>query len=168
MNWEAIGAIGELLGAFFVFITLIYLSFQIRSNSKMLISQNIHSSTQHMQDLMSLQVHPDVITASIKGEEGKDLDLKDSLVLEAYAVSMMFTYWNRYEHHKQGLSSMLSWEDSRKSMADYLAIPWLKNWWGEYGSKRFSEDFVHEVNLLIAEESSDPNYHQRLVKKLQF
>ena len=40
MNWEAIGAIGEITGATAVVITLIYLAVQVRQNS-----QNQHSST---------------------------------------------------------------------------------------------------------------------------
>ena len=34
MNWEAIGAVGELVGALAVLVTLIYLSMQIRQNTK--------------------------------------------------------------------------------------------------------------------------------------
>jgi hypothetical protein len=34
MNWESIGAVGELIGAFAVVITLIYLSTQTRENTK--------------------------------------------------------------------------------------------------------------------------------------
>ena len=33
MNWEAIGAIGEIIGAIAVFLSLIYLALQIRSNT---------------------------------------------------------------------------------------------------------------------------------------
>jgi len=36
MNWEAIGAIGEVLGAFGVIVTLAYLAIQIRQNSHQL------------------------------------------------------------------------------------------------------------------------------------
>ena len=34
MNWEAIGAIGEIVGATAVFVTLVYLAVQIRQNTK--------------------------------------------------------------------------------------------------------------------------------------
>ncbi len=34
MNWEAIGAIGEIIGAMAVFLTLVYLALQIRQNTK--------------------------------------------------------------------------------------------------------------------------------------
>ena len=36
MNWEAIGAIGEVLGALAVIGSLVYLALQIRANSRML------------------------------------------------------------------------------------------------------------------------------------
>ena len=35
MNWEALGALAELLGAISVFLTLIYLARQINENSKL-------------------------------------------------------------------------------------------------------------------------------------
>ena len=36
MNWDAIGAVGEILGALAVFVTLIYLAIQTRDNVKVL------------------------------------------------------------------------------------------------------------------------------------
>jgi hypothetical protein len=33
MNWDAIGATGEIVGALVVFLTLIYLAIQIRQNT---------------------------------------------------------------------------------------------------------------------------------------
>ncbi len=34
MNWEAIGAVGETVGALAVLVTLVYLAMQIRQNTK--------------------------------------------------------------------------------------------------------------------------------------
>jgi hypothetical protein len=34
MNWEAIGAIGEVVGAFAVFLSLLYLAIQIRNSRR--------------------------------------------------------------------------------------------------------------------------------------
>ena len=39
MNWEAVGAIAEMLGAVGVIATLLYLSFQIKQNSKAIEAQ---------------------------------------------------------------------------------------------------------------------------------
>ena len=36
MNWDAIGAVGEILGALAVFVSLIYLALQVHQNNKQL------------------------------------------------------------------------------------------------------------------------------------
>ena len=49
MNWDALGAVAELLGAIAVFLTLAYLTVQVRQNSKALEQQNKFSAAQIMQ-----------------------------------------------------------------------------------------------------------------------
>ena len=49
MNWDALGAIAELLGAIAVFLTLAYLTVQVRQNSAALKQQNQFSAAQIMQ-----------------------------------------------------------------------------------------------------------------------
>ena len=49
MNWDALGAIAELLGAIAVFATLAYLTVQIRQSAKALELQNQFSAAQIMQ-----------------------------------------------------------------------------------------------------------------------
>lgn len=49
MNWDALGAIAELLGAIAVFLTLAYLTIQVRQNSVALDLQNQFSAAQIMQ-----------------------------------------------------------------------------------------------------------------------
>lgn len=49
MNWDALGAIAELLGAVAVFLTLAYLTIQIRQNSAGLDQKNKFSAAQILQ-----------------------------------------------------------------------------------------------------------------------
>ena len=46
MNWDAIGAIGEIIGALAVLATLIYLSIQLKQNTKSINSNNHNFVTQ--------------------------------------------------------------------------------------------------------------------------
>jgi len=46
MNWDAISAIGEILGAIAVVATLGYLAVQIRQNTTALSVSSFHASTQ--------------------------------------------------------------------------------------------------------------------------
>ena len=49
MNWEAIGAVGEVLGAIGVIVTLGYLAVRIRQNTRQLDQNNlsVRSSSSH-------------------------------------------------------------------------------------------------------------------------
>ena len=49
MNWDAIGAIAELLGAIAVFATLVYLTVQVRQSAKAIEQQYQFSAAQIMQ-----------------------------------------------------------------------------------------------------------------------
>ena len=53
MNWEALGAIAELLGAVSVLLTLIYLAIQVRENSKVQTINTYNSVVGGFSDLYS-------------------------------------------------------------------------------------------------------------------
>ena len=50
MNWEALGAIGEVVGAIAVVLTLAYLAIQVRQNSNALDQQNKVEKAKTVQD----------------------------------------------------------------------------------------------------------------------
>ena len=52
MNWEAIGAGGEIVGALAVFLTLAYLSIQIRQNTKAVRASAIDSALSHIYHIL--------------------------------------------------------------------------------------------------------------------
>jgi len=49
MNWDAVGAVGELLGATAVLVTLAYLSVQVRQNARSLDQQNRFAAAEMLQ-----------------------------------------------------------------------------------------------------------------------
>ena len=54
MNWDAIGAIGEIAGAVVVAITLFYLVIQIRQNNKALQLNTANAVKEELQAMFSL------------------------------------------------------------------------------------------------------------------
>ena len=72
MNWDALGAIAELLGAIAVFLTLAYLTIQVRQNSKALMLQNQFSAAQIMQARTDTMMHVcDTVLSEEKNMEAK-------------------------------------------------------------------------------------------------
>ena len=73
MNWEAIGAVGEILGALAVLITLIYLALQVRQNTRA-------TNRTAFQELMNYYAQ---ITSFASSREGAELLAKSRHGLES-------------------------------------------------------------------------------------
>jgi type III secretory pathway lipoprotein EscJ len=56
MNWEAIGAIGEWVGAVAVLATLIYLAVQIKQNTRQLKSNSLQNMASRMDGVLTARV----------------------------------------------------------------------------------------------------------------
>jgi hypothetical protein len=70
MNWDAIGAIGEIIGALAVFLTLIYLSMQIRQNTRAVQASAVDSAinqVNHIRD--AVFTDPEVTSMFRRGNE---------------------------------------------------------------------------------------------------
>ena len=54
MNWGAIGAVGEIIGALAVFLTLVYLAIQIRQNTKSVQASAVDASISKVNDVRNV------------------------------------------------------------------------------------------------------------------
>ena len=105
MNWDALGALGEVMGAIAVFITLIYLATQIkhaRAETHRAVSQARNESNR---ELIALGLQDKILEAHIKAEMAFAPDSSEPLEMlmakaalsreEAIRVLMVFVaYWN--------------------------------------------------------------------------
>jgi len=72
MNWDAIGAIGQMLGSIAVFITLVYLALQVRQNTL------AHRVTAHMgryafaREQTGMMINPETAALTLKGLSDSD------------------------------------------------------------------------------------------------
>jgi hypothetical protein len=115
VNWEAIGAIAELLGAIGVITTLIYLSIQIRQNThaldethKLSVAQAYqHRAQMQHDDLVSQRDSPHLAELMSRLEETTDLgDLssEDVFRLNVHCQGL----WARLDNvHRQGQLGLL-------------------------------------------------------------
>ena len=94
MNWDAIGAIAELIGAIVVVITLIYLSVQLRQNTKAIEYSTdrgvFEDAYKWMYTLVESPEITDLYIAGMRGDEQSSSDrLRFSLLLNT-----LFVHWN--------------------------------------------------------------------------
>ena len=66
MNWEAVSAIGELIGALAVLLTLVFLIVQIRQNTIALQQQGSRESTSSLAQLTGVVMQPEIASIICK------------------------------------------------------------------------------------------------------
>lgn len=128
MNWTAVGAIGELVGAAVVVVTLIYLAVQIRQNTRATRAQATASIASEMEHtLLAVAQTGDLADAYLKASQQAQLSPVE-------AVRLLF-WWgsfvrNAESHVVQVYLGTLS-EDVRLPIAillrQFLQIPILKD-----------------------------------------
>lgn len=151
MNWEAIGAIGEIVGALAVFLTLAYLAIQIRQNTSAVRTTALDSSVNVVQNIREQILNSEEV-ATIYIEGGKDPHNLSEVDLVRYRIlitNMLWSIWNLYSQSNYGSLSKSVWECQRTTLHRILETPGGKWYWNEYGCE-FEDTFIEEINSIIA------------------
>jgi hypothetical protein len=166
MNWEALGAMGEVLGSVAVIATLFYLSRQIRQNAQALNRSNEYARANsiHLTNLHSSQVDAqlaqDADLASIyqRALAGESLDDTETVRFRAF-VQMYFTwledlYWQTRAqmgfHHEDHAPDTLI-DEIRPYWRRLLESEATREWWETEARPQFSTDFLSAGNRSLRE-----------------
>ena len=138
INWEAIGAGAELLGAIGVIASLIYLATQIRRND---ISTRASATQALLQTSTEMLLHN-----AYEGIQPDDFTEQQS-ASRLFAILSHFN--NAHYQHSVGVLDAEVWEmyDSRlrRIIKEYLIF---ESWW-KTGKINFTESFVKHVEGVI-------------------
>ena len=112
MNWEAIGAVGEVLGALGVIATLGYLAAQIRQNTRALHSSSCSQNAEQLW-LVNLAIAQDRDLARMMAEIGteKPLSLEDTIRLNGALNLLFFGCENLFRQYERGLLDSDTWDN---------------------------------------------------------
>lgn len=156
MNWEAIGAVGEILGAAGVIITLAYLAVQIRQNTKVArstVRQSIAESAQSLSaDIIS---SPDMAEILIRDMNGEELTQVESLRMQGRCYRDMQHWENIFFQMREGLLPQEEWSGFRNNLAALMVIPSYREYWKQESSL-YSKSFQREMAIVLEELESDP------------
>ena len=131
MNWEAIGAVGEMLGALGVIATLGYLAVQIRQNTRAVRSNTSQAITDSRVDFLA-SVTDDADVARIfysglvdfESLEGIDRG-RFSLLMARFTATME----NYFYQHRQGTMDTEQWTRMLETLRFFMATPGGQHWW---------------------------------------
>ena len=146
MNWEAIGASGEVLGAAAVLITLIYLAIQVKQNVKLTKASIRESRTAASQRvLLAIKEEAELITKT------KPLTPAEELRV-VLAYSTMFRDWEAYLYqYQQGLLDESEWLAIASAIENSLQRDLVRKVWRQR-RHIYSESLRREVDQHLEED----------------
>ncbi len=157
MNWEAIGAIGEVVGAFGVILTLGYLAVQIRQNSAV-----VRASTRQAISTMQAEVGYRLAQDAELRAAALHFTHLDSTVSEAdlaghfYLRALLRTYENQYHQYRDGTFDESIWVGYRNSMAQNFTGPETVKYWQVHRDLYSAEFAAFVESDLIGRDAPTP------------
>jgi hypothetical protein len=152
MNWEAIGAIGEFLGAIAVVISLIYVAAQVRHNTRAIRTANATTVQRNFRETAQMfykdREMGDIVLRAMAGEQG----LKPADQYAAYAYYFDFLKTAELAHHQflNGDLDPLLWEASLAFYKAYFSTPGFMAYWDERQSA-FMPEFRKAMDTWVSE-----------------
>ena len=164
INWEAIGAVGEILGAGTVIATLFYLAHQIKQNNEALTRSNEFAQANSIHQIntaySALYSHlasdnglADIYTRALAGEQLTPTE-------ETRFTSFVNMFIATLENLAAQQSLELGYSALDSDSAVVLMAPYLKKlleteagtrWWREVAPALYVEEFRIQVNKAIGE-----------------
>ena len=145
MNWDALGAIAELLGAVAVFVTLVYLALQIRQNTKAVRASAMHASVTHVAELRR-DVYSDAEMTDIYIRGNADPESLNPVEQTRYRTlvhNMMMSQVNTFAQVRYADLPESSWTSQ---------APIIQRVLGNAGGRWFWQGFSHEFDEHFREE----------------
>jgi hypothetical protein len=159
VNWEAVGAISDVLGAIAVIATLGYVAIQIRQNTSALKSaatQATHDQSAAIYDLLAAD--PKLSDIFVRGlDEPDSLDRIDTARFYSFLMGVVFRYQNWYlQTQSQALDKeqLASWARVTRQIS---ATPGFLRFWKER-RHIFTPALVTYFEQEVFAAERDPNY----------
>ena len=165
MNWEALGAIGETLGALGVIVTLVYLAIQIRQNTqsmqegrRLTLAQTYQMRADALQDMLVQAATSSIGGIIVKLTEAgypEDLSALDQLDTEELGRFRLWqiaqqSHWdNMHYQYQQGYLDEEYYEDAIKERVARLAPTWQA-----LGLTQGRKSFFEEIQRLSGNDPS--------------
>ena len=124
MNWDAIGAIGEIGGAIAVVVTLVYFAMQIRQYTTGLRSATFHTTMQEFNQINVAQLDPTLADLLDRGmDDPGSLSSTESYQF-GWIVRVYVNIWeNMYQQYLQGACPESYWLPYARQAKVLLATP---------------------------------------------
>ena len=161
MSWQDLGSIGELISAVAVVVSLVYLAFQIRQNTKQ-IDENTKAAQAAAFDSSISQTfaaraviieNEDVARIYLKGTDAPEaLSAEDLLRYRLTLHNLLWSIWNMQSQAQVGELSSETWSAQLATLERVVSTKGFQWFWANY-SREFGASFQQVVADLEAKPS---------------
>ena len=151
MSIQDWGAIGEIIGAAGVILTLVYLARQIRQNTKTVSAQMVQAIGQNTREMVLTPIHHPLLAEALDlAAHEKELTRSQQSLIGGYLFAVMRNWELNLYAKRQGFHDpdmQLSYEMGlRTLMRDGFA----QNWWDKNKYERFSPVFARQIDEILS------------------
>jgi hypothetical protein len=150
MNWEAVGAVAEILGSLAVIGTIFYLAVQVGHAAAIAKATTQQSAAQMSIDSMAVTLDPQILSsASRKATIGEELNPEELSNYTRWVWVRMRVAENAYYQYRQGLLESEAWVGFSITIIAHLGPGSVVESQWERVSLSYSESFVDEVERIL-------------------
>lgn len=157
MTLADLGNLGELVSAVAVVVSLVYLSVQIRQNTRTM-KVSSHHATKTAYNTLHVAFGSDPVVSTLLDRGSEDYSQLSREERFRYAMLMRASFGLHGDMFLQLQERLLSdeeWAIQTRSIARALAPPGARTWW-KRDSEIFPSAFRQEVDRILAAEQGDP------------
>ena len=146
----------ETAGAIGVILTLIYLSKQVRDNTRISAAATRQSISETLlSNSNSFFSDSDFRKIFKKHLNNEALNAEELIYIETFGYSSFRNFENIHSQYKMKMLSKEDWETFRKNLKALCQTPALKNFWNRE-SENFNQSFFKEVQQILKELKTEP------------
>ena len=154
MNWDAIGAIAELIASVVVVITLIFLVVQLKHNSVMIKNATAQHASETMGNFLGQLIgNPDIYTLYITGLSDYDsLKAEEKGRFHMLCLQAFRDVDTQYQHYVTGGVEREHWESILRSLDVVFRTPGGRKSW-DYQKRLVTDSFREEIDRHLIDDA---------------
>jgi len=157
LNWEAIGAVSEGLGATGVIASLLYVGIQVRASTRAAaVDAKLQSTRMYTDFLVMIVQSPELNDLMLRGRKDIESLDQESYVRFSNLALIAFSFFSAgYFQFSKGTISDDDWTETKVVIQFWLHGKGCQQWWGKVGKRSFGRPFIEFVESEVAQMNDD-------------
>jgi hypothetical protein len=148
MNWDAISAVGEIIGAAAVVISLLYLAVQIRDQNKQSRLSAMHDMSRELRDATTMFANEDITSIFVRANQSYESITEAESVRWVILVTNLFRAWeNAFLENKDGHLDRGVWMALSRDYMRPMGAPSFQHVWN-LRRENYDTEFCEYVDNL--------------------